>query len=236
MFKTAELRFVAEDALLVEFGDRLDDELHQKVLMLDMALMHSPIAPYIETQPTFRSLLIKFNVFSLSPETLLDTLSALKTEKLTLAGKTWRVPVCFESDCAQDLEEVSDLLDISEVAIIKTLLQTPLKLYMYGFAPGFAYLGGLDKGLNIPRRASPRAPMPAGALMIAGGLACLSSVSMPTGWYVLGQTPVPMFSLQSDALVPFSVGDKLQLYTLGFDEFKRMQATPENACAEQISE
>jgi KipI family sensor histidine kinase inhibitor len=233
ILKSAGMRFVAEDALLVEFGEKLDDELHQKVLRLDSALKQSTISAYIETLPTFRSLMIKFDVFALSQETLLNTLSTLKATNLTTAGKTWQVPVCFESDCAQDLAEVSDLLDLSESTIINMLLQTPLKLYMYGFAPGFAYLGGLDKGLNIPRRATPRAPMPEGALMIAGGLACLSSVSMPTGWYVLGQTPVSMFSLLSETLVPFAVGDELQLYEINFDEFRQFPAMPGNAGAEQ---
>ena len=235
MLETAEMRFIAEDTLLIEFGDRLDDKLHQRVLALDSALMQSPIAPHIETLPTFRSLMIKFDVFALSSDALLDKLSTLKTTNLASIGKIWRVPVCFESDCAQDLAEVSSLLDISEADIVKTLLHTPLKLYMYGFAPGFAYLGGLDKHLNIPRRATPRAPMPEGALMIAGGLACLSSVSMPTGWYVLGQTPVTMFSLQRKTLVPFAVGDTLQLYTLGLDEFKLIQATPGNSGVEQLA-
>lgn len=234
ILRSAEMRFIAEDTLLVEFGEQLDDKLHQKVLRLDSALNQSSIAPHVESLPTFRSLMIKFDVFVLSQEILLDTLSTLKVKDLTTAGQIWRVPVCLESNCAQDLAEVSDLLEISEAAIIKMLLQTPLKLYMYGFAPGFAYLGGLTKGLNIPRRATPRAPMPEGALMIAGGLACLSSVSMPTGWYVLGQTPVSMFSLHSEPLVPFSVGDELQLYAISFDEFKQFQSKSGNAGVEQI--
>ena len=38
---------------------------------------------------------------------------------------------------------------------------------MIGFAPGHAYLGGLDAKLAVPRRASPRASVPAGSVAIA---------------------------------------------------------------------
>jgi inhibitor of KinA len=234
MFRSAELRFIAEDTLLVEFGDVLDDDLHYKVLMLDSALSESKIAPHLETLPTFRSLMIQFDVFALSAESLLETLSNLDISSVKLKSQAWRVPVCFENGCAQDLAEVSGKLGISEAEIIKRILHSPLKLYMYGFAPGFAYLGGLDIKLNIARRDTPRTPMPQGALMIAGGLASLSSVSMPTGWYVVGQTPVTMFSLQRKTLVPFAVGDELQLYPLDFDTFIKLRVAPGIAGVEKI--
>ena len=234
MFRSAQLRFIAEDTLLVEFGDSLDDNLHNKVLMLDSALSESSIAAHLETLPTFRSLMIQFDVFALSAESLLEALSILDISSVKFKGQTWRVPVCFENGCAQDLAEVSDKLGITEAEIIERILHSPLKLYMYGFAPGFAYLGGLDTKLNITRRDTPRAPMPQGALMIAGGLASLSSVSMPTGWYVLGQTPVTMFSLQRKTLVPFAVGDELQLYPLDFDTFIKLQAAPGIAGVERM--
>ncbi len=63
------------------------------------------------------------------------------------------------------------------------------RVYMYGFAPGFAYLGGLPKALAVPRRASPRPPHPRNAVVIGGGLAAVATVPMPTGWYVIGATP-----------------------------------------------
>lgn len=232
MLESAELKFIAEDTLLVEFGDSLDDELHLKVLRLDSALNKSLIASHLETLPTFRSLMIKFDVFALPYDVLLDALSKLDTSNINLGGQKWRVPVCLEGKCAQDLEEVSVKLDLSQASIIKRLLAVPLKLYMYGFAPGFAYLGGLDQELNIARRNTPRSPMPKGALMIGGGLASLTSVSMPTGWYVLGQTPFSMFSLNRRTLVPFAIGDELQLYPVNLDEFEKLQASSDRAGVE----
>ena len=235
MFRSAELKFIAEDTLLVEFGNSFDDNLHNKVLMLDSALSESTIAAHLETLPTFRSLMIQFDVSALSADSLLETLSNLDISSVKLKGQCWRVPVCFENGCAQDLAEVSDKLGITDTEIIGRILHSPLKVYMYGFAPGFAYLGGLDTKLSITRRDTPRPPMPVGSLMIAGSLASLSSVSMPTGWYVLGQTSVTMFSLQRKTLVPFAVGDELRLYPLDYDTFIKLRAAPGMAGVEKIT-
>lgn len=65
--------------------------------------------------------------------------------------------------------------------------------------------------------------------MIAGGLASLSSVSMPTGWYVVGQTPLTMFSPQREEMVPFSPGDELQLYTVSVERFEQLTRAGELA-------
>jgi len=225
MLNSTRLQFIAEDTLLIEFARKLDDAVHKRVLNLDAALCASGFASHIETLPTFRSLLIKFDVLALTHEALLQGLSDLETSQTRLSPQSWRVPVCLERTYAEDLPEVAKILHLPEAEVIARLLKQPLKLYMYGFAPGFAYLGGLDSALNIPRRATPRSPMPRSSLMIAGGLASLTSVSMPTGWYVVGQSPVDMFSLQRESLVPFAIGDVLQLYQIGVEEFKTLQAS-----------
>lgn len=223
MFKTAALRFVSEDALLIEFGDELDEAVHQKVLNLDAALSSLYLAPHIESLPTFRSLLIKFDPFTISHDELLEALSEIAIPNKPVSGRNWRVPICFDAQFSQDLGEFSSELDLSEIEVIDRLLARPLELYMYGFASGFAYLGGLDDSLSIPRRATPRSAMPVGSFIVAGGLAGLSSVSLPTGWYVLGQTPVNMFSVRRDPMVPFSIGDKLHLYSISGEAFSRLQ-------------
>lgn len=225
MFKTAQLKFINEETLLVEFRNRIEDETYQRVLNLDAALNDAPIARHLETLPAFCSLMIRFDTSAITQDDLLLALADLNDQRYTVYQSKWRVPVCFESACAEDLQEAASLLNMNEEQLVVCLLERPLRLYMYGFAPGFSYLGGLDERLSLPRRANPRAPMPAGALMIAGGLASIASVSMPTGWYVLGQTPLTMFSAAREPMVPFSAGDELHLYRINMDDFRAMQAT-----------
>ncbi len=219
MFHAAQLKFINEETLLVEFGDRLQDDIYQRVLNLDAALRASRHASMLETLPTFRSLMIRFDSLHISSEELLALLSELNNVQQAISVRRWRVPVCFESPCGEDLAEAAALLGLGTEELVSQVLAQPLRLYMYGFAPGFAYLGGLGEQLSLPRRKNPRAPMPESALMIAGGLASITSVSMPTGWYVLGQVPLTMFDAAREPMVPFSAGDELHLYAVDIETF-----------------
>jgi KipI family sensor histidine kinase inhibitor len=55
-----------------------------------------------------------------------------------------------------------------------------------GFAPGFAYLVGLDPALELPRRTTPRARVPAGSIAIAGAQTAVYPFDSPGGWHLLG--------------------------------------------------
>ncbi len=224
MLKTADIRFISEHTLLVEFGQTLDDATHQKVLKLDAALANCPIKDLIETLPTFRSLSIEFDPFVLSPDKLVELVMALDFDSYKFTGDRWRVPVCFEQPYAEDLEETAKVLGISRAHLIKRVLESKFKVYMFGFVPGFAYLGGLDEALHIPRRKTPRPPVPPGSLIIAGGLAGFMPIAMPTGWYVLAQSPVCLFSDTRSPMVPFAVGDQLKFYAVDAEKHLHLQA------------
>ena len=62
-----------------------------------------------------------------------------------------------------------------------------------GFAPGHAYMGGLDPKLTIPRRASPRAVVPAGSVAIANEQTVVYPYAISGGWNVIGRTPMTLF-------------------------------------------
>jgi 5-oxoprolinase (ATP-hydrolysing) subunit B len=64
-----------------------------------------------------------------------------------------------------------------------------------GFAPGFAYLAGLDPALQLPRRDTPRAQVPAGSVGIAGEYTAAYPRSSPGGWHLLGRTDAPLWDL-----------------------------------------
>ena len=55
-----------------------------------------------------------------------------------------------------------------------------------GFAPGFAYLGGLPSALELPRRTTPRPRVPAGSIAIAGAQTAVYPFDSPGGWHLIG--------------------------------------------------
>jgi len=104
---------------------------------------------------------------------------------------------------------------------------------MYGFAPGFAYLAGLDPALAIPRRETPRPPMAQGAVIIAGGMAALNSAALPTGWYVIGASAMTLFRPQESPMVPFAVGDTIRFHAVAADALERHRADPAGGATRQ---
>src|SRR2546430_10510728 len=107
--------------------------------------------------------------------------------------KRWHIPACYDPPHGEDIAEAATLLGLPEERVISLHLGALYRVYMYGFAPGYTFLGGLPQELTLLRRAVPRTPAPAGSLLIAGGQALIASCAMPTGWYGIGRTPVKVF-------------------------------------------
>lgn len=64
-----------------------------------------------------------------------------------------------------------------------------------GFAPGFAYLTGLDEALHVPRLAAPRTRVPAGSVAVAGEFTGVYPRPSPGGWRLLGRTDAALWDL-----------------------------------------
>jgi UPF0271 protein len=85
-----------------------------------------------------------------------------------------------------DLEEVARRAGLSPEEMIDRHVTASYRVALVGFLPGFAYLRGLDPRLELPRRASPRPRVPAGALAIAGPYSGVYPLDSPGGWHWIG--------------------------------------------------
>lgn len=83
-----------------------------------------------------------------------------------------------------------DLADLPPDAVARHSAGT-YRVAFLGFAPGFAYLDGLDPALHLPRLATPRPRVPAGSVGIAGARTCVYPSASPGGWRLLGRVRDP---------------------------------------------
>jgi inhibitor of KinA len=226
MTNSAKPRYLpaGESALVVEFGDTIDPKIHDRVLALDAAVQQANWQGVIETAPTYRSLMIHFDPRRLTTEALADALAGLDYASAPprTRRQLWRIPACYDAPHGEDIAEVAALLGLSPALIIGLHFAARYRVYMYGFAPGFTFLGGLARELTIPRRAVPRAPVPSGSLLIAGGQALIAGCAMPTGWYAIGRTPVKMFDPRREQVLLAGVGDELCFERIDFAAFDAM--------------
>ncbi len=208
-----EPRFLpAGDAgIVIQFGDNIDPAINALVLALDAAINADQIPGIIETVPTYRSLLIQLDplildlaVFSDRVRTLLHGLD-VKAFK----GRRWRVPVIYGGEFGIDLEDVATRHGITTSQVIDRHSAAIYRVYMIGFMPGFTYLGGLDQSIATPRRIDPRTMTPAGTISIGGIQALIAGSAMPSGWHLLGRTPVRTFMTQREPVVLFAPGDEI---------------------------
>ncbi len=173
---------------MVEFGDSVDPAINARVLTLEAALREAALAGVKETVPTYRSLMIHYEPLIVSRAELVAALERLSPRDAgAFAPKTrWRLPCCYDTDLAEDIVMASQMLALAPERLAALHAGGDYRVYMYGFAPGWCYLGGLPNQLALPRRASPRGPTPQGAVLIGGGLSLVATNPMPTGWYVIG--------------------------------------------------
>jgi KipI family sensor histidine kinase inhibitor len=87
-----------------------------------------------------------------------------------------------------DLDEVARATQLALDDVVQLHAAATYVVDTIGFAPGFAYLTGLDERLVLPRRATPRPRVPGGSLAIADGLTAVYPFASPGGWHLIGHT------------------------------------------------
>ncbi len=80
----------------------------------------------------------------------------------------------------------------------------------YGFAPGYAYLGGLPPALRLDRKTTPLRDVPAGSVIIAGSQCLITTLTMPTGWWIIGHSPLRVLTGDPARPFLFQVGDRVR--------------------------
>jgi KipI family sensor histidine kinase inhibitor len=195
----------------VEFGDTIDPDLNGRVLALDDIVRTRAPDGVLETVPTYRSLLVHFDPTRTAFEELADFLTA---EAGTLVpqrtvGRRWKVPVVYGGAFGADLEDVAERHGLTPSQVVERHAAAVYRIYMIGFMPGFAYLGGLDPNLATPRRTQPRARIPGGSIIIGGAQAAVASIECPSGWHLLGRTPVRSYAPERDPAFLLAAGDEV---------------------------
>lgn len=110
-----------------------------------------------------------------------------------------------------DLAEVARATGMSVDEVIAAHLGRMYDVALMGFAPGFAYLDGLDARLELPRRATPRSRVAAGSLAIAGRQTAVYPFASAGGWHLIGRVlDVKMFDERGPLL---ALGDRVRFVT-----------------------
>ena len=219
-------------AVYVEFARTLDLEVNSAVQRL-AAMVHGRALPWVrDVVPALGGLAIHFDPdhASLTTDALsaaLNTVSECLREGLPKAGdvlRTVEVPVCYESEFAPDLAEVAAAAKVPPEEAVALHTAGEYRVLMIGFAPGHAYIGGLTPKLAVPRRATPRAIVPAGSVAIANDQTVVYPYAISGGWSIIGRTPLTVFDAERQEPSLFATGDRVRFKPITRAEFQKLIA------------
>ncbi|MFG1963481.1 allophanate hydrolase subunit 1 [Nonomuraea sp. NPDC049028] len=117
------------------------------------------------------------------------------------------IPVVYDGE---DLDSVAELAGMSADDVIARHTGRELVVGWLGFAPGFAYLIGLDPALHLPRLATPRTSVPAGSVAIAGPYSAIYPTASPGGWRLLGRTTTRIWDVDAEPPSLFRPGTRVR--------------------------
>jgi len=135
-------------------------------------------------------------------------------------GRDVEVPVCYDRVFAPDLEEVAAKTGLSPQEVAARHVAGEYRVLMIGFAPGHAYMSGLDAKLAVPRRASPRAVVPTGSVAIANEQTVIYPYAIAGGWNIIGRTPLAVFDAKRELPSLFAAGDRVRFRAISAAEFE----------------
>ncbi|TAN04242.1 MAG: 5-oxoprolinase subunit PxpB [Rhodanobacteraceae bacterium] len=225
---------LAEDTLLLRFGDGIDAATNARVHAAALALRDADLAGIVDIAPAYASLLVRFDPFAGNDNALLETITKAldpglrrddEQKRVTqgcMADRIVEIPACYGGDCGPDLDAIAEHARLPRDEVIARHTAVEYSVAMLGFAPGFPYLLGLDPTLQMPRRANPRTRVPAGSVAIGGAQTGIYTRELPGGWQLIGRTPLVVFDQARETPCLFAPGDRVRFRAIGADEFVQL--------------
>lgn len=226
--RSMNVRFLpaGDFAVVVEFGDRIDRVLNNRVLRLSTQVRAAELPGVVETLPTFRSLMVHYDPLVTDSGSVVAAIERLldRTPDEPRQSKLWRIPACYAATHAPDLTSVAQRTGLGTGDIIRLHSSTRFQVYMIGFSPGFPYMGELPESLVLPRQTDPRLRVPAGSIAIATSMTAIYPVESPGGWHLIGATPVRLFDPRWPRPALLSSGDTVQFEPITVGDFDAIRA------------
>jgi KipI family sensor histidine kinase inhibitor len=142
-------------------------------------------------------------------------------------GKRWRVPVVYGGAFGIDLEDVAARHKMTPQEVISRHSAGDYRVYMLGFLPGYTYLGGLDPALATPRRQDPRLETPSGTVAIGGVQTGIQCITAPSGWNLLGRTPVRTYHSHREPIFLIEPGDHVTFFPVDAGRWEALDRAAE---------
>lgn len=220
-----------EKSVTVSFGSVISEEILVHITAFNQLLLQNPFTGLVTTVPAYTTLTVFFDPLQVMLAELagkscyekvssyLKKINHLENNKEAAAADRVIIPVCYGGDFGPDILAVAQANNITEAEIIALHTAVQYTVYMIGFVPGFAYMGGMDARLATARKEVPSEKIPAGSVGVAGLQTGIYPIEIPGGWQIIGKTPLKMFDAQRKQPSLLKGGDLITFKAITVEEF-----------------
>lgn len=215
------LHHSGDGLVLVEFEATISPDVNRRAVALAAAIRAARVPGVRDVVPAYASVGVHVDPLRFDHAALDAVVSHAwdTADSADAPGRVVEIPVCYGGAFGPDLAEVAVFAGCAEADVIARHTAGHYRVYMLGFLPGFAYLGGVESSIAMPRRATPRTRVPAGSVGIAGGQTGVYPCESPGGWRLIGRTSTPMFDLSRSAPALLAPGDVVRFVPLAHDRW-----------------
>lgn len=220
------IEVAAENALIIYFAEKASENTLAQVQAFTSLMADKQQHPYvIDLVPSYTSLMVVYDVAKIIHSQLVQVLETHAQQVVSAnqtLGKEVVIPVYYSTETGPDLTRIAEHHQLDVEQVIELHQSQCYLVYAIGFAPGFAYLGNVDKQIAMPRLSTPRKRVPKGAVAIADRQTAVYPASSPGGWNIIGNSPISLFDAKANPVMPFNVGDRVRFESVNLSQFKQL--------------
>jgi KipI family sensor histidine kinase inhibitor len=228
-----EIVLAGENSIIVYFGDSIASHLPGKIKFISDRIQNKLGNIIVDLTQSYTSLHISYNTHLISHDKFCELINRCILVEPDTTGsyhpKIINIPILYDTNVGLDLERLLREKNLTLNKFIDLHASKKYLVYAIGFAPGFAFLGEIDKRIQMPRLDTPRTKVPAGSVGIAQSQTAVYPGDSPGGWNIVGRTPVDLSlknghsSEQNNTkganIFQFSVGDSVIFSAITEQEF-----------------
>ncbi|HEY0443441.1 MAG TPA: 5-oxoprolinase subunit PxpB [Candidatus Limnocylindrales bacterium] len=207
-----------DSAVLVILGETVDPEVNAAVHRLASAVRAAAATgmPFGAPVPGYASLLVPVDPLLVGAAATSDALLQLAVRALEhrddgdRARREITIATRYGGEDGPDLAEVARHAGLRPADVVELHASVAYRVYMLGFAPGFAYLGDVPAAIATPRRETPRPRVPAGSVAIADSQTAVYPFHSPGGWQLIGRTEVVLWDAARNPPALLEPGDRVR--------------------------
>lgn len=223
---TFEIIPLGDLAVRISFGNSIKEETNGRIRQFILKLEKERIPGIIEWVPAYTSVTIYYEPEQTSYETMkrkLEIVNQAQDESHLTQPSVYEIPACYGGEFGPDLPYVAEYHGLSEQEVINLHADREYLIHMMGFMLGFPYLGGMPDEIAVPRLEQPRFSVLPGSIGIGGSQTGIYPADVPSGWRIIGATPIRLYKLEKEEPFLLSAGNYIKFVPIDQEEYLKIK-------------